>query len=219
MHSSRFLFLTGALTVAGLFAQTEQTSGNAPAGSTVVIKTETRLVLVDAVVTDKKGNSVANLAQKDFHVWEDNKEQTVKSFSYEEMAPANSQKRYLILFFDNSTMAPDEQVRARGRGDVHNGERRPESGDGDRRFRRDAPDYPDLHERRGEVEAGSGRAEAVDGLDGGRWSRGNSSSRYAFAGERRGFWRAFESARNAQPGQESGLRAEPKNAHFVHVRL
>jgi VWFA-related protein len=113
VHSSRFLFLTGALTVAGLFAQTEQTSGNAPAGSTVVIKTETRLVLVDAVVTDKKGNSVANLAQKDFHVWEDNKEQTVKSFSYEEMAPANSQKRYLILFFDNSTMAPDEQVRAR----------------------------------------------------------------------------------------------------------
>ena len=46
-----------------------------------VIKTESRLVLVDAVVTDKKGNYIHDLKQSDFRVFEDNKEQTVASFS------------------------------------------------------------------------------------------------------------------------------------------
>jgi VWFA-related protein len=83
------------------------------AGNT--IKAEARLVLVDTVVTDKKGNYIHDLAQKDFKVWEDNKEQTIKSFSYEsENGPsANPQKHYVILFFDNSTMSFDEQARAR----------------------------------------------------------------------------------------------------------
>src|SRR5579864_7493737 len=66
----------------------------------VVIKKESRLVLVDAVVTDKKGNYVRDLAEKDFKVYEDNKEQPVASFSAgtEAAAPAqgNAQKHYLI---------------------------------------------------------------------------------------------------------------------------
>ena len=53
-----------------------------PADQTV-IRTETRVVLVDAVVTDKKGNYVRDLTAKDFRVWEDNKEQPVTSFSFE----------------------------------------------------------------------------------------------------------------------------------------
>ena len=79
------------------------------------IKAEARLVLVDTVVTDKKGNYIHDLAQKDFKVWEDNKEQTIKSFSYEsENGPsANPQKHYVVLFFDNSSMSFDEQARAR----------------------------------------------------------------------------------------------------------
>ncbi len=79
------------------------------------IKAEARLVLVDAVVTDKKGNYVHDLEQKDFKVWEDNKEQTIKSFSYEsETAPnANPQRHYMVLFFDNSSMDTGDQVRAR----------------------------------------------------------------------------------------------------------
>jgi VWFA-related protein len=83
------------------------------AGTT--IKAEARLVLVDTVVTDKKGNYLRDLAQKDFKVWEDNKEQTIKSFSYEsEGGPsANPQKHYLVLFFDNSSMDYGEQARAR----------------------------------------------------------------------------------------------------------
>src|SRR5271170_8265206 len=80
-----------------------------------VIKTETKLVLVDTVVTDKKGNYVHDLEAKDFKVWEDNKEQQIKSFSFEagSASPSNSQKHYLVLFFDNSTMDFGAQGRAR----------------------------------------------------------------------------------------------------------
>src|SRR5579863_10647526 len=86
----------------------------APADSGGVIRTETKLVLVDAVVTDKKGNYIHDLEVKDFKVWEDNKEQQIKSFSFEAgtSSPSN-QKHYLVLFFDNSTMDFGQQALAR----------------------------------------------------------------------------------------------------------
>jgi VWFA-related protein len=81
-----------------------------------VIHKETRLVLVDTVVVDKKGKYVRDLTQKDFKVFEDNKEQQVVSFSAESdpSAPSTGQRRYLILFFDNSTMDAPAQIQARG---------------------------------------------------------------------------------------------------------
>ena len=87
----------------------------APADSGSVIRAETRLVLVDAVVTDKKGSYIHDLTAKDFRVWEDNKEQSIKNFSFEAdpASPSNSQQRYLVLFFDNSTMDFGSQARAR----------------------------------------------------------------------------------------------------------
>src|SRR5579862_8926696 len=87
----------------------------APADSGNVIRTETRLVLVDAVVTDKKGGYVRDLTAKDFKVWEDNKEQAVKNFSFEAdpASPTNGQSRYLVLFFDNSTLDLPNQALAR----------------------------------------------------------------------------------------------------------
>jgi len=77
-----------------------------------VIKKEARLVLVDAVVTDKKGNYIHDLAQNDFKVYEDNKEQTITSFSTGANAagPQSSQKHYMVLFFDNSSMALPDQL-------------------------------------------------------------------------------------------------------------
>ena len=39
-------------------------------------------MLVDVVVTDKKGDYVEDLEMKNFKVWEDNKEQPLKTFSY-----------------------------------------------------------------------------------------------------------------------------------------
>jgi VWFA-related protein len=81
-----------------------------------MIKKESKLVLVDAVVTDKKGGYVRDLTQNDFKVFEDNKEQPVSSFSTgaDIAIQANGQRRYLILFFDNSTMAAPDQIQARG---------------------------------------------------------------------------------------------------------
>ncbi len=94
----------------------------APAGPAeqqpgLVIRKESKLVLVDAVVTDKKGNYVHDLTQKDFKVYEDNKEQQVASFSAGSdvaIQANNAQRHYLILFFDNSSMAAPDQIQARG---------------------------------------------------------------------------------------------------------
>jgi len=90
-------------------------SAQPPVPSGAVIRTETKVVLVDAVVTDKKGNYLHGLTAKDFKVWEDNKEQTITSFTFEAdaAAPANLQKRYIVLFFDNSTMNFADQAHAR----------------------------------------------------------------------------------------------------------
>ena len=98
----------------------EQTSATAApadtAGPQAIIKKESNLVLVDAVVTDKKGDYVHDLTQKEFKVYEDNKEQQISSFSSGAdvaIQANNGQRRYLILFFDNSSMAAPDQIQAR----------------------------------------------------------------------------------------------------------
>jgi VWFA-related protein len=101
-----------------------QTPAQAPASTPpptalpqgAVIKSESKLVIVDAVVTDKKGNYVHDLKQGDFKVYEDNKEQSVSQFSSgtDAAAQANTTiRRYMILFFDNSSMALPDQIQAR----------------------------------------------------------------------------------------------------------
>jgi VWFA-related protein len=97
-------------------AHAQQSSAPAaPAADPSIFHAETRVVLVDAVVTDKKGNYVRDLAQKDFKVWEDGKEEAVSSFSFEDNTAPSAQKqpRYLVLFFDNSTMDMGDQAKAR----------------------------------------------------------------------------------------------------------
>ena len=66
-----------------------------PVSISQTIKKESRLVLVDTVVTDKKGNYVHDLTQNDFKVYEDNKEQPITSFSAGANAsgPQSNQKR------------------------------------------------------------------------------------------------------------------------------
>jgi VWFA-related protein len=96
-------------------SQSPQQNPTGPPQSNVVIKKESRLVLVDTVVTDKKGNYVRDLKQSDFKVYEDNKEQAISTFSTgsDPAMQASGQKRYLILFFDNSTMQMPDQIQAR----------------------------------------------------------------------------------------------------------
>src|SRR5579864_3095715 len=112
MPVRRFMWFAAIVICAGALTKSK---AQAPADSGAVIRTETRLVLVDTVVTDKKGEYVRDLTQKDFKVWEDGKEQSVKSFSFEAdpSSPNNNQKHYLVLFFDNSTMQPADQIQAR----------------------------------------------------------------------------------------------------------
>src|ERR1700733_13057208 len=121
MRSRRMVLLIGTIGMANCqlarfahLAQAQQPAAEASAGDTTIRK-QTRLVLVDTVVTDKKGGYIRDLTVKDFKVWEDNKEQPIKNFSFEEdsASPEQAQKRYLVLFFDNSTMDTGDQMRAR----------------------------------------------------------------------------------------------------------
>jgi VWFA-related protein len=93
-------------------AGSEQGAATAPLP---VIKTESRIVLVDAVVRDKRGNYVRDLQQQEFKVYEDNKEQAITSFSFgsDPGSQEKGQKRYLVLFFDNSSMDKADQIQAR----------------------------------------------------------------------------------------------------------
>src|ERR1019366_266724 len=85
---------------AAIVSGQQQRPADAVPDSGAVIRTETRVVLVDTVVTDKKGNYVRNLSAKDFKVWEDNKEQLIKTFTFQSdpAAPTNSQRRYIVHF-------------------------------------------------------------------------------------------------------------------------
>jgi VWFA-related protein len=62
-----------ALTIAPGYSQTSS-------NPVTTLKVETRLVLVDVVVTDGKGDPVPNLDQSDFQVFEDGAPQTIASF-------------------------------------------------------------------------------------------------------------------------------------------
>ena len=113
------------------------------AESGAVIKTETKLVLVDAVVTDKKGGYVRDLTAKDFKVSEDKQEQTIKTFAFEAdpNSPTASQKRYLVLFlrqFHHVLRRPG--AGAEGGLAVYRKEWGHECADGHRQFRRQHSD-------------------------------------------------------------------------------
>ena len=78
------------------------------AQQSTTIQTETRVVLVDAIVTAKNGAYVRDLTQKDFHISEDNKDQTIRSFAFESSAET-SQPRSLVLFLDQSSIPMSDQ--------------------------------------------------------------------------------------------------------------
>ncbi|MGA2629878.1 MAG: VWA domain-containing protein [Terriglobia bacterium] len=92
----------------------QDTAAQPTATASGVIQAEANLVLVDVVASDKKENYVRDLDVKEFHVYEDDKELPIASFSHgSEAKPTPSQPRYLVLFFDNSTMSTSDQPRAR----------------------------------------------------------------------------------------------------------
>ena len=113
MHIQRFMRFAIILCLLAGTLPAQSSKTKAPADSGSVFRTETRLVIVDAVVTDKKGNYVRDLTAKDFRVWEDKTEQTLKSFSFEGGPSQAAQKQYLMFFFDDTSMSMADQTRAR----------------------------------------------------------------------------------------------------------
>jgi len=99
--------------VTAYFRTSAQQSTDAQNAAASTIRVESRLVLVDVVVTDKKGGYLEDLTEKDFRVWQDDQEQKVSSFSFEQSAAATNQSRHLVLFFDNDSMKITDQMRAR----------------------------------------------------------------------------------------------------------
>ena len=86
-----------------------------PASSAPVIRAESRVVRVDVIVTDKKGNYVHDLTAKDFRVFDNDKEQQIVNFSFgsSESASQTPERHYMVLFFDDSTMDFANQAQAR----------------------------------------------------------------------------------------------------------
>jgi VWFA-related protein len=78
-----------------------------------VFQSESKIVLVDAVVTDHKGEPVRDLTAKDFRVWEDNKEQNIRSFSAAADPASAAEPRRLVLFFDNAGLSAADQAAMR----------------------------------------------------------------------------------------------------------
>lgn len=123
MRNRRLLLLVGLMVLSSGWMMFErsghsmvhaQQSAAEPQSKPDVLHVETREVLVDSVVTDKKGNYIRDLAKQDFKVWEDGKEQAITSFAFEESdgSPGNQKPRYMVLFFDNSTMNAADQGQA-----------------------------------------------------------------------------------------------------------
>src|SRR5579864_9679783 len=90
-------------------------SASQPQQNGPVVHSETRLVRVDVIVTDKKGNYIHDLTANDFKVYDDNKQQEVANFSFgaDPNSPAAAERRYTVLFFDDSSMDASDQPRAR----------------------------------------------------------------------------------------------------------
>jgi hypothetical protein len=76
-HLRLVLFL---LAICSLQAQTAQPSTPISAGQNSTIKSDVRIVLLDVVVTQGKGDTVGGLHKEDFKVTEDGRPQTISFF-------------------------------------------------------------------------------------------------------------------------------------------
>ena len=107
-----FIGLLLAIAVAPLAQQTPSPAGEAPAtagapqasaqpqpesqGTATVLKVKTRLVIVDVVALDHKGSPVTDLEAKDFTLTEEGKQQTIRSFSFQQSSQAPGQPAALV---------------------------------------------------------------------------------------------------------------------------
>ncbi|HEX3585870.1 MAG TPA: VWA domain-containing protein [Candidatus Angelobacter sp.] len=65
-------------------------------GTATVLKVKTRLVIVDVIALDHKGVPVTDLEAKDFTLTEEGKQQTIRSFSFQQPSQAPGQPAALV---------------------------------------------------------------------------------------------------------------------------
>ena len=80
-------WLLGLVLLASGVSLSPAQSAPGTAGQSPVIKSEVRIVLVDVVVTQGKGEPVAGLRKENFQVSEDGRPQTVSFFEEHKFAP------------------------------------------------------------------------------------------------------------------------------------
>jgi VWFA-related protein len=110
LRNTVFLFgLLLAIVVVALAQQTGQPADTAAAtpqasaqlqpesqGTATVLKVKTRLVIVDVIALDHKGSAVTDLEAKDFTLTEEGKQQTIRSFSFQQPSQAPGELATLV---------------------------------------------------------------------------------------------------------------------------
>ncbi len=100
-HAGSLCYMTGGIMMRRLRLALWVAILSMVAPAQTVIRTETRLVLVDAIVRDKNGKTVSDLGIGDFRLWEDGKAQPVTSLSLESAGPPDRpEAQYLVFLFD-----------------------------------------------------------------------------------------------------------------------
>ncbi|HEY0049211.1 MAG TPA: VWA domain-containing protein [Pyrinomonadaceae bacterium] len=79
-----------------------------------MVKITTKLVQLDAVVTDEKGNQVTDLTAADFEVWQDGKPQKITNFSYVNTVASSSAPVKIEKKDKNAVLPPPPAGRAPG---------------------------------------------------------------------------------------------------------
>ncbi|HEX8250803.1 MAG TPA: VWA domain-containing protein [Pyrinomonadaceae bacterium] len=103
------------LTTISIFAQ--QTNPTPPAtDEDDVVKITTKLVQLDAIVTDEKGNQVTDLTAADFEVLQDGKSQKITNFSYVNTVAPNSAPVKIEKKDKNAILPPPVTGRSSGGG-------------------------------------------------------------------------------------------------------
>ena len=102
----------GPVRIAAAQQEEKNPSPQAETSAAGVIKSESNVVLVDVIVTDKKGRYLHDMKQAEFHVFEDGAEQPITSFSREaDIQPgAPERQRYMVLFFENEGLGSAGQM-------------------------------------------------------------------------------------------------------------
>ncbi len=104
--------LAASLFASTVLAPTARAQDSGGSGAETIIRSESRLVLVDAVALDKKGKFAQDLTERNFRLWEDGKEQKITSFSLESsgISPERPSKHYIVMYFDTATAGQAGQL-------------------------------------------------------------------------------------------------------------